>query len=209
MRILIFILGLLAAATAEAQGGAPFELRPAAISGGGGLSEGGDLGAHGTVGQPSTTASNGESFSLIAGFWPAPLSVPPPTTSPTPTSPIPTTTVTAAISPTPTSTYTPTQSVPPSSPTTTASVGPDITHTPVTSPTPTAPSVACVGDCDGDGTVTVDEIVRMISIALGTGQISSCEGGDSNGDRGITVDEIVAAVGNALDGCVAREAPPQ
>jgi hypothetical protein len=65
--------------------------------------------------------------------------------------------------------------------------------------TVTAPS--CVGDCDGDGMVTVDEIVRMVNIALGMQEITLCPAADSNGDSMVTVDEIVRAVNNALNGC--------
>jgi hypothetical protein len=41
---------------------------------------------------------------------------------------------------------------------------------------------ACTGDCNGDGTVTVDEILTMVNIALGNAQVSSCLPGDANGD---------------------------
>jgi hypothetical protein len=59
----------------------------------------------------------------------------------------------------------------------------------------------CVGDCDGDGNVTVDEIVRLVSIALGTATLDTCPAGDGDGSGSITVDEIVTAVTNALSGC--------
>ncbi len=64
--------------------------------------------------------------------------------------------------------------------------------------TPT--TTRCVGDCNGDGHVTVDEIVTMVNLAL-NGGISGCPAGDANGDGQITVDEIVRAVSNALNGC--------
>jgi hypothetical protein len=59
----------------------------------------------------------------------------------------------------------------------------------------------CVGDCNGDGEVTVDELLTMVSIALGNAQVSQCLVGDANKDDQITVDEILTAVGNALNGC--------
>lgn len=59
----------------------------------------------------------------------------------------------------------------------------------------------CTGDCDNSGTVTVDEIVRMVNIALGQQPITNCPAADSNGDGSVTVDEIVKAVNNALNGC--------
>jgi hypothetical protein len=60
----------------------------------------------------------------------------------------------------------------------------------------------CVGDCDGGNTVTVDELVRMVNIALGRQQdLVLCPNADGNGDMLVTVDEIVTAVNNALNGC--------
>lgn len=59
----------------------------------------------------------------------------------------------------------------------------------------------CPGDCNGDGMVTVDEIVRIVSIALGTANIDTCLAADIDGSGSVTVDEIVTAVSNALNGC--------
>ncbi len=67
---------------------------------------------------------------------------------------------------------------------------------------PPLASAACVGDCDGNGAVTVDEILVMVNIALGTVDISQCPAADPNGD-GVTVDEILAAVNAALSACPA------
>jgi len=61
-------------------------------------------------------------------------------------------------------------------------------------------TAACIGDCNGDGEVTVDEILIMVNLAL-TGGIEGCAAGDGNGDAQITVDEILTAVNNALTGC--------
>jgi hypothetical protein len=69
-------------------------------------------------------------------------------------------------------------------------------------PTPTP--ISCVGDCGGDGTVTVDEILTMVNIALGNTGVSSCSAGDANHDGQITVDEILTAVNNALNACGER-----
>lgn len=64
------------------------------------------------------------------------------------------------------------------------------------------PTPTCVGDCNGDGQVTVDDILTMVNIALGNANISTCLAGDANHDGQITVDEILTAVDNALNGCV-------
>jgi hypothetical protein len=59
----------------------------------------------------------------------------------------------------------------------------------------------CPGDCNGDGTVGIDEIVTGVNIALGTAPSSQCPGLDANGDGVVTVDELLQAVSHALDGC--------
>jgi hypothetical protein len=75
--------------------------------------------------------------------------------------------------------------------------------TPVATPTATPKPVLakCIGDCDGNGFVTVDEIITGINIALGNVDLFTCEDFDANGDSQVTVDEILTAVNNALDGC--------
>jgi len=60
---------------------------------------------------------------------------------------------------------------------------------------------ACTGDCSGDGEVTVNELITMVDIALGTTPVSTCSAGDANGDGEVTVNEIVAGVNHALSGC--------
>ncbi|MFI5364609.1 MAG: hypothetical protein ACHQ4J_03200 [Candidatus Binatia bacterium] len=76
------------------------------------------------------------------------------------------------------------------------------TVSPVTaSPTPTPPTLACVGDCNSNGQVTVDELLAMVNIALTNVDVSACEAGDANHDGTITIDEILTAVSNALIGC--------
>lgn len=59
----------------------------------------------------------------------------------------------------------------------------------------------CVGDCDSDGQVTVDEIVRGVAIALGNVSLAQCLVFDANGDQQVTVEELVRAIQNALNGC--------
>ncbi len=59
----------------------------------------------------------------------------------------------------------------------------------------------CPGDCGGDGTVTVNEVVILVRIALQQTHVTQCQAGDLNGDGQITVDEIVQAVRAVLVGC--------
>jgi len=63
---------------------------------------------------------------------------------------------------------------------------------------PAAP--VCTGDCDGNDTVTVAELVQGVDIALGDGS-ASCTAFDRNGDDSVTVDELADAVDAALNGC--------
>ena len=110
--------------------------------------------------------------------------------------PRPTETPTATASQTPADTNTPTPS-----PTPTTTQTPSATTTPSAVVTPTATPIACIGDCNHSGEVTVDEIITMVNIALGNSPVSACLAGDANGDGEITVNEIIAAVNNALNGC--------
>ena len=59
----------------------------------------------------------------------------------------------------------------------------------------------CVGDCDGDGKVLVNELVTGINIALGEAEIDRCPSFDASGDDVVTVDELVQAINVALEGC--------
>jgi ELWxxDGT repeat protein len=60
----------------------------------------------------------------------------------------------------------------------------------------------CLGDCDGDGTVTVDELLRGVNLALGSSPLSACPAFDLDGGGTVTIDELTAGVGSALNGCV-------
>jgi cysteine-rich repeat protein len=67
--------------------------------------------------------------------------------------------------------------------------------------TVTRPPGSCVGDCDGNGAVTVDELITGVNIALGSLPLSTCRGFDANGDGAVTIDELIRAVNDALSGC--------
>jgi hypothetical protein len=57
-----------------------------------------------------------------------------------------------------------------------------------------------VGDCNYNGTVSVDELVTGVSIALGGAAISECRDADVNQDSAVFVDELIIAVNAALNG---------
>jgi hypothetical protein len=60
----------------------------------------------------------------------------------------------------------------------------------------------CIGDCDGSGGVSVDELLTGIRLALDSGPpIESCGAFDRDRDRSVSVDELVGAVAAALGGC--------
>ncbi len=65
------------------------------------------------------------------------------------------------------------------------------------------PAAACHGDCNVDGTVTVDELVRAIGIALGEAPLDNCRAADADGDGDIGVDDLIADVDAALSACTA------
>ncbi|HUI26656.1 MAG TPA: bifunctional YncE family protein/alkaline phosphatase family protein [Candidatus Kryptonia bacterium] len=67
-----------------------------------------------------------------------------------------------------------------------------------------APSLArglCPADCNGDGEVTVDELVTSVNLGLGNGLLRLCPGADGDGNHRVTVDELVTGVNSALNGC--------
>ncbi|HVN83675.1 MAG TPA: S8 family serine peptidase [Candidatus Binatia bacterium] len=59
----------------------------------------------------------------------------------------------------------------------------------------------CVGDCDGNGRVDVDELVTTVRIALDLADVMQCRSADHDGNGRVTVDEAQAAVNAALNGC--------
>ena len=64
-----------------------------------------------------------------------------------------------------------------------------------------APALACPGDCNGDGAVSIAELVRGVGIALGSTGLGSCPAFDSGADGTVSIDELIAAVNAALGGC--------
>jgi hypothetical protein len=64
--------------------------------------------------------------------------------------------------------------------------------------------IACIGDCNSDGVVTVDELLTGINMALG--RASTCSAFGFPEDSSVTISNILRAVNNALDGC--KTGPP-
>jgi len=64
----------------------------------------------------------------------------------------------------------------------------------------------CAGDCNGDGRVTIDELVTAVDLALnGNAEAQAdptrCPALESGGDCRITLAELVRGVRSSLDGC--------
>lgn len=71
---------------------------------------------------------------------------------------------------------------------------------------PAAPAVQCPGDLNGDGVVTINEIVKVVNAALDGCTADPCPG-DLNGDHVVMVDEIITAIIAALHGCTSTPTP--
>ena len=73
----------------------------------------------------------------------------------------------------------------------------------VTLALPVSARAACVGDCNGDFTITVNELVTGVNIALGNNTIASCPVFDTDNTQAVEIYELIAGVGNLLNGCAA------
>ena len=75
-------------------------------------------------------------------------------------------------------------------------------------PTPNIP--CCEGDCNGDGKVSIDELMAIepkICLAIVGGCSPSCPAGDCRGDNFSDLTDLVEAVNNAIGGCPAPPVP--
>jgi YD repeat-containing protein len=59
---------------------------------------------------------------------------------------------------------------------------------------------ACTGDCNGNTQVTVNEIIVLVNIALGSAEPTACAAGIPSGSQ-VNVALIIQAVNHALNGC--------
>lgn len=84
--------------------------------------------------------------------------------------------------------------------------GPPTIDTPTPTPpgeaTPTGPPIGgCVGDCNRDGVVAVNELVVGVNIALGNQVIDACPLFDLNRNGRVEVNELISGVNALLNGC--------
>jgi len=73
-----------------------------------------------------------------------------------------------------------------------------LSPTPTSSPAPVA--ARCAGDCNGDGAITIDELVAAVTAALGTAD-AACPSVDRNADGDVQINDLIALVAGALEGC--------
>jgi hypothetical protein len=75
---------------------------------------------------------------------------------------------------------------------------PTRTATATPTPSPTASDKSAVGDCNRDGRVSIDELVRCVSIALGVVGLETCRTLDRDGNRLASIDELLRALSVSL-----------
>jgi outer membrane protein assembly factor BamB len=61
--------------------------------------------------------------------------------------------------------------------------------------------LACVGDCNGDAVVTIDELIRAVQVALGLAPLSTCDAADNDRDGTVSIGDLVRGVNKGLTNC--------
>ncbi len=59
----------------------------------------------------------------------------------------------------------------------------------------------CTGDCDGSDTVSINELVNGVRIALDEVTLDTCFAFDPSADGRVSIDELQVAVNNAFSYC--------
>ena len=72
---------------------------------------------------------------------------------------------------------------------------------PGATPTVSPPPGGCVGDCNDNQIVAVNELITGVNIALGSAPIGQCSAFDTNGNQMVDINELIAGVGALLNGC--------
>ena len=83
----------------------------------------------------------------------------------------------------------------------TADRGAKVSKVAVTSAAVAVTGSGCIGDCDENLSVSVDELVLGVRIALGQSNVTSCPAIDLDHNNTVAINDLVSAVNNALDGC--------
>jgi hypothetical protein len=61
--------------------------------------------------------------------------------------------------------------------------------------------VGCLGDCNRDTVVTIDELVTAVALAQGGNGLEECLLADGNGDGAVQVQELIGAVQQSMFSC--------
>ena len=56
----------------------------------------------------------------------------------------------------------------------------------------------CTGDCNGDGTVAINEVISCVNIGLELLPLENCTACDASGDGTVTINEIITSVNIGL-----------
>jgi hypothetical protein len=59
----------------------------------------------------------------------------------------------------------------------------------------------CFGDCDGDGRIGIDDLLRQVAVVLGDRPLDDCRSADVVPDGTLSASELVFVIGTALQGC--------
>jgi hypothetical protein len=59
----------------------------------------------------------------------------------------------------------------------------------------------CAGDCDGNWSVAVHELVLGVQVGLGMSDMGACDALDVDGDSSCEIDELIRAVDSSMNGC--------
>src|SRR5262245_38987205 len=62
---------------------------------------------------------------------------------------------------------------------------------------------ACVGDCNGDNRVTINELIVGVNIVLDSSPLTSGEAFDADLSGGVAINDLITGVNGALGGCSA------
>jgi 6-phosphogluconolactonase (cycloisomerase 2 family) len=64
-----------------------------------------------------------------------------------------------------------------------------------------APAATCACDCDEGGSVTIDELVTSVTIALAENEVRQCAAADADGNGKVQVNDLILGVNAALGEC--------
>jgi hypothetical protein len=79
---------------------------------------------------------------------------------------------------------------------------PTATVTAAATPTATLPVAdECVGDCDENDRVDINELITGVNILLGAADITRCPSFDRNDSSGVEINELITAVNASLNDC--------